>query len=229
VGPRLPGPQRTTCRTTGQPVRWWAHPSVGPPCLSTPWVIVICQIGMPRSTHNFAVHCHIKHILAAAVKHILAPQQQYAGEARCALGTQIGVRLGCYAELKQGGFFDQRPLYTLCDGYFILYVTYIRPKRPCIVCTPNSQQYKGYTAWQASYEYGTSPSRWAAVVRKLCRGRTSAAYPCREKWPEISRRISDFGLRNVLLTANLCDNPANLWINGAFLGDNRPYDNAGMV
>src|SRR5215831_21338117 len=67
--------------------------------------------------------CHIKHILAADVKHIVAPQQQYARGARCALETQIGVGLGCYAEPKQGGLvrpvatlcFMRWPLYTLCD------------------------------------------------------------------------------------------------------------------
>ena len=69
--------------------------------------------------------CHIKHILVADVKHILAPQQQYARGARCALVTQIGVGLGCYAEPKQGGLvrpvatlcFMRWPFYTLCDKF----------------------------------------------------------------------------------------------------------------
>jgi hypothetical protein len=68
--------------------------------------------------------CHIKHILAADVKHIMAPQQQYARGARCALGGQMDVGLGCYAKPKQGGLagpvakicFMLRPLYGLCDS-----------------------------------------------------------------------------------------------------------------
>jgi hypothetical protein len=32
--------------------------------------------------------------------------------------------------------------------------------------------------------------------------RKSEAYPCREKWREISRRLSAFWLPNALLTAN---------------------------
>jgi hypothetical protein len=47
--------------------------------------------------------CHIKHILAADVKHIMAPQQQYARGAHCASGGQMGVGLGYYAEPTQGG------------------------------------------------------------------------------------------------------------------------------
>ena len=49
------------------------------------------------------------------------------------------------------------------------------------------------------------------------------------KLAEISRHFSDFGLPNALLAANLSGNPANLWVNGAFLGDNRPYDGIGIV
>jgi hypothetical protein len=90
------------------------------------------RIAASALQHSFAVfsddrhfrECHIKHILAADVKHILAPQQQYTKGARCALGTQIGVGLGCYAEPKQGGLvrrvatlcFMRWPLYTLCDS-----------------------------------------------------------------------------------------------------------------
>ena len=36
-------------------------------------------------------------------------------------------------------------------------------------------------------------------------------------------------MRNALLAANLSGNPANLWVNGAFLGDDRPYGGVGMV
>src|SRR6266568_2574593 len=69
--------------------------------------------------------CHIKHILAADVKHIMAPQQQYARGAPLRFGRsgQMGVGLGCYAEPKQGRLvrpvakicFILRPLYALCD------------------------------------------------------------------------------------------------------------------
>src|SRR5262249_6812801 len=67
--------------------------------------------------------CHIKHILAADVKHIMAPQQQYARGARGASGGQMGVGVGCYAKPTQGGLvrpvakicFMRRPLYALCD------------------------------------------------------------------------------------------------------------------
>jgi hypothetical protein len=55
-----------------------------------------------------------------------------------------------------------------------------------------------------------SPARCTDIVRKLCRSRISEAYPCREKWREILSRVADFWLPNALLTANLCDNSANL-------------------
>jgi hypothetical protein len=55
------------------------------------------------------------------------------------------------------------------------------------------------------------------------------AYPCREKWHEISKRFSDFWVPNALLAANLSGNPANLWVNDAFLGDYGPYNGVGMV
>src|SRR5262249_58315002 len=86
-----------------------------------------CHRGNQRCVALFDPHwgpcCHIKHILAADVKHIVAPQQQYARGARCALETQIGVVLGCYAEPRQRGLvrplatlcFMRWPLYTLCD------------------------------------------------------------------------------------------------------------------
>src|SRR6266702_7225385 len=50
-----------------------------------------------------------------------------------------------------------------------------------------------------------------------------------EKSHEISRHFFDFWLPNALLAANLSGNPANLWVNGAFLGDDRPYGGVGMV
>src|SRR5882672_8694347 len=81
----------------------------------------------------------------------------------------------------------------------------------------------------ACWGYSTSPSSWAAIVRKLCRGRKSEAYPCREKLHEILRHFFDFWLPNTLHTANLCDNPANLCDNRAFLEDDRPHDDVGMV
>jgi hypothetical protein len=92
--------------------------------------------------------------------------------------------------------------------------------------TPNPQSYKGYTDGDAPDGFYPGVMHIArtlcAVVRKLWRDRTAEAYPCREKWREISRRFSDFWMRNVLLTANLCDN-------GTFLGDDRPHDGGGMV
>ena len=75
----------------------------------------------------------------------------------------------------------------------------------------------------------TSPASDADVVRKVCRERKSEAYPCREKLGEISKRFFDFWVPNALLAAHLSGNPANLWVNGAFLGDDRPYDGVGMV
>src|SRR2546427_12451183 len=45
------------------------------------------EIGMGAAipAHSFATSCHIKHILAADVKHILASQKQYARGGCCAL------------------------------------------------------------------------------------------------------------------------------------------------
>src|SRR5215831_7186531 len=77
--------------------------------------------------------------------------------------------------------------------------------------------------------YRMSPARCVDIVRKLCRGRKSEAYPCREKWREILRHFADFWLPNALLTANLCDNPANLCGNCPFLGGNRLHDGVGIV
>src|SRR5215831_225176 len=74
-----------------------------------------------------------------------------------------------------------------------------------------------------------SPTSWTGAVRKLCRGRRSEAYLCREKWRKISRHFCDFWLPNALLAASLSGNPANLWVNGAFLGDDKPYDGIGIV
>jgi hypothetical protein len=73
------------------------------------------------------------------------------------------------------------------------------------------------------------PASCAGVVRKVCRDRISEAYSCREKWREILRRFADFWLLHALLTANLCDNPANLWVNSAFLEDDRTHDDVAMV
>src|SRR5262249_47555313 len=64
---------------------------------------------------------------------------------------------------------------------------------------------------------------------KLCRGRRSEAYHCHEKWREISCCFSDFWLPHSLLTANLCDNPANLCGNHPFLGSDRLHDGAVIV
>jgi len=69
----------------------------------------------------------------------------------------------------------------------------------------------------------------AAVVRKFCREWKSEAYPCREKLGEISGRFLGFLAANALLAANLCDNPANLCDNRALWGDDRPYDEGGIV
>ena len=55
------------------------------------------------------------------------------------------------------------------------------------MCAPNSQQYKGSTAWQHLLRVLHIAQPWGDVVRKLCRDCTSEAYPCREKWHEISR------------------------------------------
>src|SRR5712691_967234 len=92
---------------------------------------VVLPINSPAVTHKIATsHCHIKHILAADVKHIMAPQQQYARGACRASGGQMGVGLGCYVEPKQGGLvgpvakicYMLRPLYGLCDtgGHIML-------------------------------------------------------------------------------------------------------------
>src|SRR5262249_23705291 len=45
----------------------------------------------------------------------------------------------------------------------------------------------------------------------------------------ILRHFCDFWLPNALLAAHLSGNPANLWENGAFLGDDRPHDGIGIV
>ena len=74
-----------------------------------------------------------------------------------------------------------------------------------------------------------SPASCAGVVRKVCRDRTSEAYPCREKWREISRHFFGFWLPNALLTAPLSGNPANLGDHRAFLADARPHDDAVIV
>jgi hypothetical protein len=46
---------------------------------------------------------------------------------------------------------------------------------------------------------------------------------------EISRRFRGFLAANALLAANLSGNPANLWVNSAFLEDDRPHDDVGLV
>jgi hypothetical protein len=97
----------------------------------------------------------------------------------------------------------------------------------CVPLTPSNT--KATRHGSSCSGYCSSPTRWTDVVRKLCRDRISEAYLCREKWREISRRFSDFWLPNALLAANLSGNPANLWVNGAFLGDDRPPDEIGIV
>jgi hypothetical protein len=44
----------------------------------------------------------------------------------------------------------------------------------------------------------------------------SEAYACREKSHKYWRRFSRFGVLNALLTANLCENLAKLWVNHMF-------------
>ena len=77
--------------------------------------------------------------------------------------------------------------------------------------------------------YRMSPARCADIVRKLCRGRKSEAYPCREKFHEFWWYFSCFWGANTLLAANLSDNPANLCGNRPFLGGNRPHDGVDIV
>ena len=97
----------------------------------------------------------------------------------------------------------------------------------CVSITPSNT--KATRHGSPCSGYCLSPTSWTGVVRKLCRDRTSEAYLCREKWREISRRFSDFWLPNALLAANLSGNPANLWVNGTFLGDDRLPDGIGIV
>src|SRR5215831_20174430 len=117
----------------------------------------------------------------------------------------------------------------LCFSRLIFALQNGQPLDLVTMCAPNSQQYKGYTAWQHLLRVLHVAQPLGDVVRKLCRDRTSEACPCREKWHESLRCFSDFWRPNALLTANLCDNPANLWVNDAFLGNDRPYDGVGMV
>ena len=61
---------------------------------------------------TYVVCCHIKHILAADVKHILVSQQQYARGGRCALREVTwALDLGAMPNPNKGDEFNQLSLY----------------------------------------------------------------------------------------------------------------------
>ncbi len=51
------------------------------------------------------------------------------------------------------------------------------------------------------------------LSESIAGSRRSEAYPCHEELHKFWRHFSSFWVPNALPTANLSDNPANLWVN----------------